>query len=245
MKIGGNAGSEPSFNTVVDNYIADSTLAHTGHPHGVPTGYNWYSLPKIDNRAPPVKMNAVAPWGQIYVDSTAPTTAPNTRVEIGYMEMLLLTRSSGWKRYRWKSDYGHNYPEGYKGDATEPDTRRESSGFISVTAGNGKVYHFFPPPPVKTAIVNADTLGVIVSQTARLIVADRSRKDDRASARYLIGIGADWWRDVDAVFNPDFSNNPNAGLGRLRYVTSTWQVYRFSSLDAATLRTHPFDVTGI
>lgn len=235
--------STSGINALIARAVADSTLTHAAHPHGMWSGSIHYPGATVSRATPPSGMAAVQPWGVLYVDDSADTTAPNTRVELGPMYMHLLT-TSGWVKSSWRTTTGHWYFEDFHDDTylDNVDIRTESNGNLSVTAGNGRTYHFFPS--AKTAIVQADTLGVVVTQWARLVVNSTSVADDRASAKYLLAAGCDWWLSTSAPFVADYSNNPEAGWGRFSYVTNDWQAFRLSTIDEATLRANPlYEVT--
>lgn len=211
------------------------TLPHEGIPHGVPSSYDWYSEPKVIGHTPPEGWTAALPWGQVYVDNTAATTAPNTRVEIGRVEMRILdTTDNHWRVERWCSVTGSWYPEDFVGASEPSDIRTEPSGRVSATAGDGKTFHFFPSARFT---IDPETIGgVIVTVWARLIVADPDQPDDRSSARYLLSVGSDWYPDL---VTPPNSPQPGTGIGRFRYVSSEWRPFHFTTMTEEQLNANP------
>ena len=49
------------------------------------------------------------------------------------------------------------------------------------------------------------------------MVAEPARADDRAQARYLLCMGADYWTTLDASWS-NFTTNGDVGIGRFKYV---------------------------
>lgn len=228
------AGLDP----LVEEFALDSSQPGEGMPHGVPDTVNWCCKGAVNRPSPPAGMNAATPWGLVYVDDSAATTAPNTRVELGHIELGVLTNSQGWLCYRWLAGNGAWYSENdYLAPHVPADQRVEPNGNTSITAGNGKSFHFFPNG--QTAITRDDVIGITSTFRARLIVANPALPDDRASARYLAMAGADWWIHVGAQLNGDFSNAPQAANGRFKYVTNDWRTFRVSSVLPGELERRP------
>lgn len=223
---------------LIAEYLDDSALPHQGIPHGLSPSVNWAQHGIVNSPSPPPDIHYATPWGIIYVDESSPVPPTNTRVQLGYIRLHVLTVSQGWLTYTSLAGHGGWWPEN---DFTVPkedaDQRLEEDGFTSVTAGNGKAFHFFPPS--LTAIDREDVIGIAATAEARLIVANPSLPDDRASARYLALAGADWWEDPEIPPGPDFSHAPQAGAGRFHYVTNDWQTVRISTVNALTLLASP------
>jgi hypothetical protein len=220
----------------IGQLVADSAGLHEGIPHGVPSSYTWYMKAVPSSPLPPVGWTGAVPWGQIYVDESTATTATNTRVEIGDIEMQILsTVDNEWHVSRWTSKDGALYPEDYVGASITGDIRAEGGdgvGVISVTAGSGRCHHFFPS--TRLLVDRASVGGVAITIWARLIVANSGVADDRTTARYLLGAGGDWWSDSTTG-----TSNTDMGVARLRYVTTSWRPFRFTTLSGAALRANP------
>ena len=79
---------------------------------------------------------------------------------------------------------------------------------------------------------------------ARLIVGNPSLADDRSTAQYLCGSGADYY---PAVSGPGIQNNPSVGNGKMKYVQVDWRSFAMSTLTQAQLESNPppVDLTGI
>lgn len=77
----------------------------------------------------------------------------------------------------------------------------------------------------------------------RLILDDPDGEDDRDGARYLMGVGGDWWKSMTAVWD-QWTTNHDMGIGRFRFVTSEWRGYNMISLPEDQVRENPPPIAG-
>ena len=237
---GGSSGpADPyAFNDSIVNAPNDA------HPDGVPNYYSWYTSaaqPGWGND-PRKDWNAVTAWGQVYaVEGFSPEQAPDTRVQLRNDQLWILSKSTNvWYRAQapgiqggaFASDFGNN-------GATGVTTKDESAngGGISVTAGNGFNYHFWPG--ARATMNPYDIAGIYSKFEARLVEDVPGGVDDRSQAHYIASSGADYWRSVDAPFASDWSNNGGVGGGRFKTVTNDWQTYSYSSLAPSVIASNP------
>ena len=220
------------------------------YPDGVPSYYSWYNSaaqPAWGNK-PRTDWNAVTAWGQLYAaKGFRPEQAPNTRVQLRNDQLWILSKStmqwtqtqlSGIQGGAFNSDFGNNVVTGVT-------TKDESSngGGISVMAGNGFNFHFWPG---QRATMNpTDIAGVYSVFQGRLILDNANGSDDRPQARYIASGGADYWRSVDAPFASDWSNNGGVGGGKFKFVTNDWQSYSFTTLTPEQLLGNPPPISGV
>ncbi len=225
-----------SLQTIID----DMTLPHEGRPHGVPESYDWARGPQMGRgNHPPATWHAMTAWGQVYEDARG-NPARNTRVEIRDMRAYILSKHDGKWHLVQKSRAveGGAFREDFKANASrKADVRQEADGGVSVTAGGGYNFHFWPPG-ARAMINPLDIGGVFVTVEARLIVGNKDKPDDRKIARYLLSVGADYWVNGHAAWD-NFKTNDGIGLGRFKYVTSKWQAFNFTTLNAKQLRQNP------
>jgi PA14 domain len=229
--------------TTISVVLDDMTLPHEGRPSGVPSHYSWASKPEIGyGNNMPKDWNAFTSWGQVYVEQGwNPSVNSNTRVQIRNQEAWYLSKSTGqWRLLQkvakvdgaaFREDYSNN-------TAQAADVRDETNngGGLSVKAGNGWNYHFW------TNRVNLDPndiKGIYTQVQARLILQNPNGSDDRASARYLVNDGADYWRSVSAPWAADWSNNGGAASGRFKFVTNNWQAFSMTTLSLDQLNQNP------
>ena len=214
-----------------------------GYPHGVPLSYDWANGPVIDMGNNANGQQAITSWGVVYVASQG-NPATNTRVNIRNMRLFFLQKATGkWLLLQNTSTpEGEAYPEDFQGNSVAGDVRTESDGTISVTAGNGYNFHFYPSN--RAAINPKDIGGVVALFEARLIVANSAKADDRSIAQYLCSAGADYY---PSVTGPGIQNNPSVANGKLKYVQSAWRSFAMTTMTQSALESNPppVDLTGI
>jgi hypothetical protein len=182
---------------------------------------------------------AITAWGALY-EAAEGNPAKNTRVNIRNMQTYFLQKSTGkWLLLQNTSTPdGAAYYEDFSGDLNKPaDVRTEADGTISATAGNGYNFHFYPSD---RASINPDDIGgVVVVLQARLITADPTKADDRSSAHYLIGAGADYYPALTGGWPGNASYNPGVALGKMKYVQSDWRSFAMTTMTQSQLESNP------
>jgi hypothetical protein len=224
-----------SLQTIID----DMTLPHEGHPHGVPLNYDWAVQPRVGMGTDPGAFRAMTAWGQIYEDASG-NPAVNSRVQIRNMRSYMLSMRDGqWHLLQSSRGVeGAAYREDFAGDVNKPpDLRLEPDSSVSVTAGGGYNYHFWPSTG-RAAMDPLDVAGIFTTVQARLITADTAVADDRAAARYLLSMGGDYWLSLSAQWD-NFKTNGDIGIGRFKYVRMEWEAFNMTSLPADSLRRNP------
>jgi hypothetical protein len=233
---GGGGSSNPGLAAQIAN---DMQGSNEDHPHGVPLSYDWANGPVVEMGNNPNGWQALTAWGVIYVGAEG-NTATNTRVNIRNVEALLLQKSTG----KWLLLQNTNTPDGaayledFSGDSNKPaDIRRESDGTISVTAGGGYNFHFYPS---NRASINPNDIGGIVTFfEARLIVGNTSKPDDRSIAHYLGSAGADYYPALTGGWPGNLSYNPGVAVGKMKYIESAWRSFCMTTMTQAQLSSNP------
>jgi hypothetical protein len=223
----------------VSTIIYDMTPPHEGMPHGVATNVEWASGPIVDTEHNPQGFKAMTAWGQLYEDSTG-NPATNSRVQIKNIKAYMLSKQDG----RWhllqssKNVQGAAYREDFAGDVNKPaDIRYEPDGSVSVKAGQRYNFHFWPANG-RVPINPEDVAGILTTVQARLIVDNPQQPDDRFKARYLLGMGGDYWLSMTAEWD-NWTTNGGMGVGKLKYVTTRWRVFNMTTLSAHEIRQNP------
>lgn len=172
------------------------------------------------------------PWMVVF-DGVG-NAATNTRVELRQLKAYYKSRATGqWILLAQGQIEGLNFPKYLNAvSAGSPDIVSLGGGAVSVL-----------PPPTDlhfhgwccgTALPNpADIAAIHVTTQARLAVNNRNLPDDRAAARYLVQVGADYYPDASLnvnAFAPD-NWNPGVGLSRSKLVGNSWQSYSFTTID--------------
>lgn len=225
----------------------DMTGMNEAMPQGVPASYDWAQGPTLSMGNNPMGWQAITAWGQVFVPVQG-NPATNTRVNIRDVQLFLLQKSTGnWLLLQNTSQpAGADYLDDYSGDISMPgDVRNEPDGTISVTAGGGYVFHFWPQD--RASINPNDVGGVLALIQCRLIVGDPSLPDDRNIAQYIAGAGADYYPALTGGWPGNQSFNPGVGTGKLKYVTNDWRFYAMTTLTADQLASDPppVNLTGI
>lgn len=216
----------------IDEIIDDMNKAHESIPHGVPSNYDWYSSPVIHNVYPPNGYGFLTNWGQFF-ETVAGNKTKNTRVQIRNLKTFYLSSLTlRWYELQISEPIdGKSFPENQATTIGSPSDMKYDKEGISATAGNGSCFHYWPRG--RAAINPSDIKGIYTSCEARLIVADASLSDDRADARFVLNVGADFWQ------NNESGLNTLVGMGRLKYVCTGWRTFNFSTLGESTLRQNP------
>jgi hypothetical protein len=225
--------------TTLDEIITDITLPHEGRPHGVPTTFDWGVKPRVGALEPPAGWNAAIAWGQLY-EWVGGNPAINTRVQIKDLEMYYLSKADQKWHLLQKSVGvdGNAYVEDFAGDVNKPaDKRIEKDGSVSVKAGGGYNFHFWSKLGRVKYPVN-DVAGIYVTVKARLVVDKADLPDDRATAKYVMSVGGDWWQTMTIGWD-QWKTNADMGISRFRFVTPEWKSYNMCSVPAAKVRLNP------
>jgi hypothetical protein len=228
----------PTVNNL-ETLIPDITQPHEARPHGVPPHIDWARAPRLGMGHEPGEFKAMIAWGQVY-EASEGSPAVNTRVHIRKMEAYFLSKADGqW--HSWQSSLlvdGAFYREDFADDINIPaDLRSEPAGGISVKLTSGYNYHFWPASG-RVSIDPEDIGGVFTTVQARLVVDDPEKPDDTDQARLLLSVGGDYWLSLTAPWDY-WKTNGDIAIGRFKIITSEWQAFNMSTLDAATLRQNP------
>ena len=242
-----SGGGSSSSTTVAAQISGDMTGANEGHPHGVPLSYDWANGPAMSEGNNSEGQQAMTAWGVVY-EGAQGNPATNTRVNIRNVQSWFLSKSKGtWTMIQNTSTPdGDAYVEDFSGDSNKPaDIRREADGTISVTAGGGYNFHFYPSP--RASLDPNDIGGIVTIFEARLIVGNPSGPDDRSTAVYLAGAGGDYYPSLTGSWPGNTDYNPGIAVGKEKYVKTYWRSFAMSTVPAAQLTQNPppIDLTGI
>jgi hypothetical protein len=234
----GDAYSRRTINSIKE-ILYDMNPPHESSPHGVPATYNWASGPRISMGNYPKDFKAMIAWGQLYEAATG-NPATSTRVQIRNIKAYMLSKQDGkWHLLQSsKRVEGGAYREDFAGDVSRPaDIRSEADGSVSVKAGQGYNFHFWPTTG-RVPIEPDDVGGIFTTVQARLIIGNSHEKDDRSEARYLLSMGGDYWLDLTAKWD-NFTTNADIGIGKFKYVTTEWQAFNMITLSSAQIYQNP------
>lgn len=184
-------------------------------------------------------------WGQIYPAKDG-NPATNVRVQIRDAMMYFLSKKDGkWHQLQGETTVtGAAYRQDFANDAhVAADVRTEPDGSVSIKLTPGYNYHFWPQKG-RVVIDPEDIDGIVSCFSARLVVEDLAKPDDRGKAHILGSCGGDYWRSVPAPWKADWSNNGDWALGRFKFIRNDWAVFTASTVDQETLRKNPPPLYG-
>lgn len=221
--------------------------AHEAVPYGVPSNYIWQKRASMGNelalKPSPAAADYMNMWGQLLTHD-ADVQPANTRVEIancqlwgyasGTWKTLLTASGDDMQAGSWTYDYKD------ADDLTPPGTLWPGKdGAVSLVTNPGRLTTFWNGGPEWRVKVGADTTQFISACSARLTLADATQPDDRAQAKYLIGMGADW-RKQDGSCAPEIGETEpvckSMGAGKLVKVNNEWRRVVFSTLSSSDLQ---------
>jgi len=208
-----------------DELINDMFLPSEGVPAGVPDWIDWKHGPRVNYGIyVPEDWNAIYVWGQVYADAEQPNPDvdfPLARVHLKDLQLYIYRGNGTWSLVQNARDpTGDSFVEDFEDNVNKPaDIRKEPGGGISIQAGSGFNFHFYPNR--KTRINPDDIEGVFAVCKARLI----GTESYDTLPKYLINIGGDYWRNTSANWAPDYENNDDIAIGRFKYITTEWQYF--------------------
>jgi len=233
--------------------IADDMLGlNEGHPHGVPSSwdlYKWAVSPT--NNCSECEWNtpgsniAYVLWGTAYIDSGG-NPATNTRVNVRNCRSYWKRASTG----AWTLGVNTSQPDdgGYAEDYSSEfagTARTESDGTMSVKPVSGKQDHWAAPFPRIPFTKDGNQIGGVVAVCEMRLIKDNANgTDDRAIAKFVANVGADYY---DSLNGPGGSNIPSIGGGKYKFVTTAWRSFAMTTLTESELKADPppIDLTGI
>jgi len=218
---------------------------HQGTAAGLPNDYDFAQGPLL-KKAPEIFFQegwftATTVWGQVYRDDDYTLVATNTRVELQNLRYFYHTISDNTWHELWNEQIitdGAGYCADYHDDTTVNISRFEVDGNISCVPTATRCFHFYSE---QIEILNSSDIDhVLTSCQARMILDNpEDGTDDRANAHYLVAMGADKWRYLNAPWLPDFSNNGDIGMGHFTVVPNdgSWVTVNFSTVKNLTTDT--------
>ncbi len=210
---------------MVMDSLADYSRLHEGQPLGVPHSYDWYARPVMKQGNAPGPNKAMTGWGHVFWAQYSGQTVSD--LQLRNLRVYLCSRYLGqWKLVQSGDIYGREFDADFSQNVSRQALKiHGSNGELTVAFSWGSAFHFWPGMD-RYILPNEPLCGVVVTVQAREI---RTPGTGYAiSGNYLIGLGADYWRDRAAKWNGKDSN-PGIALGRLKYVTDEWRWYALNT----------------
>ena len=182
-------------------------------------------------------------WGEIYVDDSD-YHAPNTRVAVANGKLLVLYE--GATKWEIAQDTpvieGGGWTEDFLRRDQPMDMRVERDGSRSILPLEAHNAHFWAKIPFYK--ISGRLRAVMSVAETRLVLADAQGTDDRDSAKYLIGVGADWRKPdgscpIQHTDKGDMTVCTGAGNSKHIRPTTSWRVVVFHTMSETDLAKLP------
>jgi len=190
-------------------------------------------------------------WDQLYLSERyGPNHAPgytgNTRVKTWGYELWIKNKAGTWRRvFKTDNKSAEAWRPSFRGsasfDSSALDLRKEPDGSTSVrtlpalgfdSSGTYWVPHGYAGG--LQLVDPYDIADVLVRCFSQLVLHDSSKTDDRQSARFLLGIGADWYPPEGRM-----TVYPGVGTSKHKYVTVAPQMHVMHTMTEAEYRANP------
>lgn len=205
----------------------DNYLPHEARPMGVPLSYDWSSKPVLKYGNQQYSNKALTGWGHVFWSSGDSSGAdPNISIQLSDMRVYICSGGDHqWRLVQSGLVYGRQYSSDFKGNVNRlPLEYIETNGYIQVKISKGSAFHFWPKGR-RVNIENEELCGTLIMMKARLLCGINSNCD----GALIIGFGADYWKSFDSTWGGDKISNVGVGIGRLKRLTQSWQLYGYST----------------
>jgi hypothetical protein len=246
----GNNFTATAVTSLASQIHNDMVGVNEGHPHGVPSGFDFYTSWFIGigndfstTAYPPSGVGALEYWLGLYVGPSG-NPASNTWVNFKNAGIYILSTSNVWTSHVFTAadQSGQYYAEDFSAGGALIDIRTETDGSWSYGTTSGSVGHSYAPYP--RVAVASTVNGIISIVDARLILDNPLGTDDRATASYLLECGCDPYATTTS---DGIEHNPAIGGGNFKFVTTAWRSFAMTTCTLAQLNSFPppISLTGI
>jgi hypothetical protein len=225
------ASATAASGSSIDQVIAD--MSSPSEAMVIDPRYDWQYNPKVTMYAPrgdaipswwtgnrPTWTSAVLSWFTAF--EAQGNKATNTRVQLKDLRFYVLSESTRkWTQVDMSAAPDLNlwkYPFDYAAPASGSGVRKESVGGISVKPKYPNFHHGWGNAK---SINPQDVRAVFATIDFRLGIDDAAKADDRAAAKYVVDVGADYYPDMQLKWSLNYA--PGVGNGRMLLATSDWR----------------------
>lgn len=210
--------------------IAQNTAGKSeGLPAGIPSSWGWYSgvYKPAGNSAPPSNFTSVTGWGSVYQESGEPAyTNAAAKVEVANAKTYVHLKTGEWVLVENQAQVqmsGAHFTNDFSGSALNMKATALAGGGTSFAAPpNGYNDHFW-----------YNARGTYPAGTVDAVYVQMDMRVTDPNLNLIANVGADWWRDANAPFLTDFSNNPAAGTSNWAELSTQWTTLAFYSTTTA------------
>ncbi|WP_454648830.1 hypothetical protein [Bradyrhizobium liaoningense] len=207
-----------------------------GFPAGVPPSYNWYYGWNDGGLwSPPTDFTAVQGWGQVYPKVGAPPYSnSDAKVEVANAKTYVRIKQAGeWTlvqdQSRTQLTGGHFVPD-FVGNVAIP---------MKATPLAGATIAFDVPPAGYNNHFWYKARGTYAADTVDAVYVQMEMRVTDPNLSLVAMVGADWWRDAQAPYLDDHSNNPAVGVSNWVELSTQWKTIGFYSMSAENFRANP------
>ena len=221
----------------VSDAIKQNTLGLSeGFPAGVPRSYNWYKGWNPDGlKTPPADFTAVTGWGQVYQRVGAPAHSnPNATLEVANAKTYVHIKATG--EWILAQDQATNP---INGGHFVTDFAGNAAIAMKLSAGSGGSAVFDAPPSGYNDHFWPSARGTYAPGTVDVVYVQMDIRVTDPNSNLVASVGADWWRDANAPYVQDHSNNPGAGSSNWVQVSTQWSTLAFYSTSTPQFQGDP------
>lgn len=217
--------------SAIDQVIAD--MSSPSEALVIDPRYNWQRQPQVTMAAPrgdaipswwsgnrPTWTSAVLSWFTAF--EAQGNQASNTRVHVKNLRFYVLSQATRtWTLVDSSTTPAVNlwsYPFDWAAGASGAGLRNESDGGVSMKPVYPKFHHGWANAK---AINPQDVRAVFATIDFRLVLDNANGADDRASAKYVVDAGADYYPDMGLKWSLNYA--PGIGNGRMLLATKDWR----------------------
>ncbi|MDF0521350.1 hypothetical protein P0R31_29320 [Bradyrhizobium yuanmingense] len=207
-----------------------------GFPAGVPPSYNWYQGWNDGGLwSPPADFTAVQGWGQVYPKVGAPPYSnPDAKVEVANAKTYVRIKQAGeWTlvqdQSRTQLTGGHFVPD-FVGNVAIP---------MKATPLAGATIAFDVPPAGYNNHFWYKARGTYAADTVDAVYVQMEMRVTDPNLSLVAMVGADWWRDAQAPYLDDHSNNPAVGVSNWVELSTQWKTIGHYSMSTDGFRVNP------
>ena len=220
----------------LSDIITQNTLNKSeGFPQGVPHSWNWYKGWNDDGlHTPPASFTAVEGWGQVYHQEGQPLTNPNANVEVANSKTYVRIKQTGeWVLVQDQSKLP------IAGGHFVTDFANNGGYAMKVNSVPGGGASFDAPPNGYNDHFWFQSRGTYKAGTIDAVYVQMDMRTTDPNANLVAMVGADWWRDANAPYLQDHSNNPGIGGTNWVELSTQWKTLGYYSTTTADFQANP------
>ena len=213
----------------ISDLIRQNTAGQSeGFPAGVPRSYSWYKGWNAGGEmTPPAGFTAVEGWGQVYpkVGAAAANSDPNATVEVANAKTYVhFTQTGHWRLVQDQSKLqltgGHFVPDFAGNEAIPMKVMPLAHGHTA----------FDVPPAGYNNHFWYKSRGTYPAGAVDAVYVQMDMRVTDSNLKLVAMVGADWWRDANAPYLDDHSNNPGIGGTNWVELSTQWKTLGYYSM---------------